>query len=137
MRKLKVICNKWIPFPGFVAIMLFGVIFKRQEYCRYSTNRSIMNHEGIHVCQALDFVGHNEKLKILGFIIFYLLYFMEWLIKLIISIFTLGKVKAYHSISFEQEAYTNQYNINYQITRKRFGWIRCLPKLILKENKQY
>ena len=35
--------------------------------------------------------------------------------------FTLGNVKAYESISFEQEAYNNQYDYNYQDNRRRFG----------------
>jgi hypothetical protein len=75
----------------------------------------------IHVEQQLDFVGGNEKLYVLGGIIFYLMYFVEWLIKLIISGFTLGKVKAYYSISFEQEAYNNDKNLEYRTNRKRFN----------------
>lgn len=132
MRQLKEICNKWIPFPGFLAMMLFGVIFKRQEYCGTPTRKSTINHEGIHLYQALDFVGGVEKLQILGFIIFYLLYFIEWIIKLIISLFTLGKVKAYRSISFEQEAYYNQYNYHYQDTRKHWSWMKYIFKLVWK-----
>lgn len=132
MRQLKEICNKWIPFPGFLAMMLFGVIFKRQEYCGTPTRKSTINHEGIHLCQALDFVGGIEKLQILGFIIFYLLYFIEWIIKLIISLFTLGKVQAYRSISFEQEAYDNQYNYHYQDTRKHWSWMKYVFKLVWK-----
>ena len=53
--------------------------------------------------------------------IFYILYFIEWLIKAIISLFTGFKIKAYYSISFEQEAYKNQKDLNYLKTRKRFS----------------
>ena len=81
-------------------------------------------------CFTIDFINHNEKLKILGFVIFYLLYFIEWLIKLIISAFTLGKVKAYCSISFEQEAYNNEWNYEYQKSRKRFSWLKYIFKLV-------
>ena len=45
------------------------------------------------------------------------------------SIFTLGKVKAYRSISFEQEAYDNQNNLNYLKNRKRFNWVKYILKV--------
>lgn len=130
MKDLKIICNKFIPFPGYSAMMLFGKIFRRQEYCGRSISEIIINHEGIHLCQALDFVGNKEDLQILGFCIFYILYFIEWLIKLLFAIFTFGKVKAYYSISFEQEAYVNEKNLSYQETRKKFAWLKYLFKLI-------
>lgn len=129
MKDLKVICNEFIPFPGFSAMMLFGKIFRRQEYCRRPIPKTTINHEGIHLCQALDFVGNNENLQFLGFCIFYICYFIEWLIKLIFSIFTFGKVKAYRSISFEQEAYLNEDNFDYQDERKSFEWVKYLFKL--------
>lgn len=84
----------------------------------------------IHVEQQLDFVGGNEKLYILGGIVFYMAYFIEWLIKLIISGFTLGKVKAYRSISFEQEAYQNEKDLKYRDGRKRFCWLKYIFKLV-------
>lgn len=62
----------------------------------------------------------------------YILHFIEWLIKLVISGFTLGKVKAYRSVSFEQEAYNNQYYYTYQKNRKRFAWFKYVFKLIKK-----
>lgn len=130
MRNLPIKYNKIIPFPGYFAICLFGIMFIRDKYKNVKIVTSTINHEGIHVCQALDFVNHIEKLKVLGFIIFYLLYFIEWLIKLIISIFTAGNVKAYRSISFEQEAYDNQYNYDYQDTRKKFAWLKYIFKLV-------
>jgi hypothetical protein len=84
----------------------------------------------IHVEQQLDFVGGNEKFYILGGIIFYIWYFIEWLIKLLISGFTLGKVKAYRSISFEQCAYENDQNLKYRKYRKRFHWLKYVFKVV-------
>lgn len=130
MKQLKVICNKFIPFPGFGAMQFFGIIFRRQEYCGSPIGSITMNHEGIHLTQALDFVGGNEKLQFLGFIVFYMLYFIEWLIKLIFAIFTFNKIKAYYSISFEQEAYYNQRNLQYQESRKKFSWTKYIFKFI-------
>lgn len=111
-------------------MMLFGKIYRREEFCDKKLSKITQNHEGIHLCQALDFVGDNEKWRILGFCIFYILYFIEWLIKLILAIFTFGKVKAYRSISFEQEAFLNERKYTYQNTRKRFAWLKYIFKLV-------
>lgn len=133
---MKVIYNKFIPFPGFFAINLFGTMFVRSEFKNTKISEKTFNHESIHTEQMLDFVGGCKKLQILGGCIFYVLYFIEWLIKLIISGFTLGKVKAYYSISFECEAYDNDTNHKYLETRKRFAWIKYIFKL-KKSNTKY
>ena len=133
---MKVIYNKFIPFPVFFAINLFGVMFIREEYRNRIISQSTFDHEGTHTEQMLDFVGGYKKLQILGGCIFYVLYFIEWLIKLIISGFTLGKVKAYYSISFECEAYDNDRNHDYLKTRKRFAWTKYIFKL-KKSNTEY
>lgn len=133
MKQLPIKYNKLIPFPGYFAMCLFGTIYVREEYKDREISKDTINHEGIHLCQMEDFVPNrnNKKWKtVLGGCIFYLLYFIEWLIKLIISIFTLGKVKAYRSISFEQEAYSNDDNYEYQDTRKKFAWTKYLFKLV-------
>ena len=127
---MKVIYNKFIPFPGFFAVNLFGIMFVREEFKNRKISKTTYNHESIHSEQMLDFVGGNNKLLILGGIIFYILYFIEWLIKLIISGFTLGKVRAYRSISFEQEAFANEKNFKYLPNRKRFNWLKNVFKLV-------
>lgn len=132
MRELPIKYNKIIPFPGYFAINLFGTMFVRDEYKHVNVTWRTINHEGIHTEQALDFVGGYEKLRILGFCIYYILYLLEWLIKLIPSVFTLGRIKAYKSISFEQEAYKFQSEKEYQSTRKRFAWTKYIFKLVKK-----
>lgn len=127
---MKIIYNKWIPFPNYFAINLFGTMFVREEYKDRKISEITYNHESIHSEQQLDFVGGNEKLYILGGIIFYMVYFIEWLIKLTISGFTLCKVKAYRSISFEQEAYQNEKDLKYRDNRKRFCWLKNMFKLV-------
>jgi hypothetical protein len=79
-------------------------------------------------------VGGKEKLQTFGFIMFYVWYLVEWLIKLLISIITLGKVKAYYSISLECEAYDNDTNYNYQESRKKFAWMKYIFKLKISNN---
>lgn len=127
---MKIIYNKWIPFPNYFAINLFGTMFVREEYRDRKISKITYNHESIHSEQQLDFVGGNEKLYVLGGIVFYIWYFIEWLIKLLISGFTLGKVKAYRSISFEQEAFTNDQTLKYRTYRKRFHWLKYVFKVI-------
>lgn len=129
---MKIVYNKWIPFPGFFAINLFGVLFIREENRYKEIGKITYNHENIHTSQMLDFVGGNEKLLIIGGLLFYMVYLVEWLIKLIITGFTLGRVKAYKSISFEQEAYDNQYDLLYLENRKNFSWTKYIFKLVWK-----
>lgn len=118
-----------MPFGNYYAITIFNNLIRRDKYKNRPISKITYNHESIHLQQELDFVFGCEKLYVLGGCIFYILYFLEWLVKLIISIFTLGKVKAYRSISFEQEAYDNQNNLNYLKNRKRFNWVKYILKV--------
>ena len=112
MRRIdmKIIYNNIIPFPGFKAINLFGVLFVRKG-CTMS--ESDINHEMIHTSQ----------MKEMGYVMFYLCYLLEWLVKLA----KLGDSnKAYRAISFEREAYGNEKNLTYTITRKKFAWRKLI-----------
>ena len=128
--KLKLKYSKWLPLWNYYAITIFNNLYRREKYKDKPISEVIYNHESIHLQQELDFVFGCEKLYILGGCIFYILYFIEWLIKAIISLFTGFKIKAYYSISFEQEAYKNQKDLNYLKTRKRFSWIKNIFKVI-------
>ena len=135
MKQLPIKYNKWIPFKRFFAMCLFGIIYIRDFNKDRKVHKSTLNHDGIHLCQIEDFIPNKNGKKwktLLGGCIFYILYFIEWLIKLVISGLSLGKVKAYHSVSFEQEAYNNQYYYTYQKNRKRFAWFKYVFKLIKK-----
>lgn len=103
INEMKTIVNPWIPPKGFCAINLFGVLFIRPEVKEIS--RITLNHEEIHTAQ----------MKELGYVLFYLIYVVEWLVRL----FKPGN--AYRNISFEKEAYTNQYDIAYLSKRKHFA----------------
>lgn len=110
---MKIVYNKVIPFKGFLAINLFGVLFvrKNNDGSNPYISESTLNHEAIHTAQ----------MKELGYIFFYLLYFIEWIIRLFTNTLT-----AYRSISFEQEAYHNEDNPDYLKTRKHYSWIHYL-----------
>ena len=123
MRQLPLKYSKIIPFPGFYAITWFGKIYRRPSYKDTPISKTTMNHEGIHVCQAEDFCK-----GFFGYILFYILYGIEYFIKIIISVFL--NTKAYYSISFEQEAYENQNRYFYQDTRVKFAWKKYIFKMV-------
>lgn len=119
---MKIIYNSIIPFPGFAYINLFGILFGRNSYKNQLTRRTYI-HESIH----------SEQYKDLAYILFLPLYLLEWIIKIPFGWFykkkkygrPISKV-AYRSISFEQEAFYNQYDYDYLNKRKRYTWIKYI-----------
>ncbi len=100
---MRVIHNKWIPFKGFKAINLFGICFVRKPH---KMTPHDYNHENIHTAQMRE----------LGYIFFYILYFVEWLYRLVFHTST-----AYRGISFEREAFEHQYDYDYLEHREKFA----------------
>lgn len=49
---MKIVYNNVIPFKGFAAINLFGIVFARKE-CR-PLSKEAMNHEAIHTEQMKE-----------------------------------------------------------------------------------
>ncbi len=126
---MKIIRNKYIPFKGFRAINLFGVLFVRGNA---RINERTIRHEAIHTAQIAEvmiasvpfalllWLFTNVWLGLLLFIAsYYLWYVIEWLIRL-------PKGNAYRNISFEKEAYANQDDLSYLKSRKRFDFVRFI-----------
>lgn len=111
---MKIIYNKLIPFKGFSAVNLFGVIFAREE-C-FPLKQTTIQHERIH----------TEQMRELLFIGFYIAYFVEWLYRLIKKAYT-GQ-DPYRNISFEREAYAKQSRKTYLSYRKKFAQWRIWQK---------
>lgn len=111
-----IIYNKVLPFPGYRAINLFGIIFARGD--KPLSLRTI-THETIHTRQM------RETL----FFGFYIWYLLEFLIKLVIC---LNWDRAYRSISFEQEAYKFADYPYWPKRRGHWTWSRYVFKLISK-----
>ena len=110
MRKNEeVIYNGLIPFRGFAAINLFGFIFAREE-CK-PLSKCTLNHEAIHTAQMRELL----------YVVFYLWYLLEWLVKLPFY----GKA-AYRNISFEREAYRHAGYEGYLSIRRRYRWIHLI-----------
>jgi hypothetical protein len=106
---MKIVENRFIPFKGYNAMMLFGFLFTRDA--GKVTARTI-RHERIHARQMWE-------LLVAGF---YVWYFIEWVIRLF------GKGNAYRNVSFEREAYANQDIETYLDTRKAFAWVGYIKK---------
>lgn len=102
---MKIIRNNIIPFKGFKAINLFGILFVRGNA---NIDSVTLTHEEIH----------TKQMKEMLYIFFYVWYFIEWLIKLPFY----GR-KAYNNISFEREAYMMQKYPEYLSHRTHYSWV--------------
>jgi hypothetical protein len=104
------IVNRFIPFKGFYAINLCGIIFVRE-----GSTLSIpqQRHEYIHSRQIVEML-------VIGFYVWYL---VEWLVHLVRL---RNSREAYYAISFEREAYAHQNHLGYLRRRKHFAWFRYL-----------
>ena len=102
-----IIVNSLIPFKGFIAINILGIIFTRDLS---KINTIVINHESIHTEQLIECL----------FIFFYFIYVINYIINLI-------KYKdfklAYRNLLFEIEAYNNQNNLEYLNNRKHYAWL--------------
>jgi hypothetical protein len=109
---MKVIYNRHFPFGNYHAINLFGIIFVQKRWG--VMGRHELNHEFIHTMQQLE----------MTYPLFYLWYGVEYLVRLFQHRFNSNK--AYHSISFEREAYANEHNLAYPRQRRPFAWFKHL-----------
>lgn len=102
---MKIIYNNFIPFKGFKCINLFGVLFVRRGCFM---NEKDFNHEAIHTAQMKEML----------YVGFYVWYFVEWLLELCHYGTT-----AYHTNTFEREAFANDDNLIYLDNRPKFAWL--------------
>jgi len=98
--------------PKGICVNLFGTFWTRDTSW---IDRHVINHEKIHTAQQRELL----------FLPFYILYIIEWLIRLIQY---RNRHDAYMNISFEREAYANGHNLNYLPKRKLFSWLHYLRK---------
>lgn len=103
----------WFMKVGGITLWPFVVLRERYNTPNSNYSKRIINHESIHIKQ-------QEELLIIPF---YVLYVIEWFIKL----FFYGK-DAYYNISFEREAYSNEYDEEYLKNRKKYAWIKRVRK---------
>lgn len=107
-QAMLIVENDIIPFRGFKAINIFGIVFHRRD--TLPMKAANINHEAIHSRQMIE----------TAFVVYYLWYVIEWLIRLIIC---RNSSQAYRSILFEREAYKHQDDETYLARRKPFAWL--------------
>ena len=108
--KIRIIENSRIPkllswFINISAITLYPFIISRGKM-----NQRTLTHEMIHIKQ-------QRELWVIGF---YILYVWYWLKNIIWR--GMYPANAYRAIPFEVEAYENDHNDLYPLTRERMAW---------------
>lgn len=107
---MKIIRSRIIPFQGFGAINLFGVVFAK-PWMHMSPVK--VNHEAIHSAQMRELL----------YVPFYIIYFLEWVWRVLTH-----KGNAYMSLSFEREAYDKESDLSYLKHRKSYAmWRKNTP----------
>lgn len=96
--------------PKKYCMNFFGIIITRDKSW---IDRYVVNHELIH----------TRQMRELLYVPFYLLYVLEWLVKLAIY---RNREQAYVNISFEREAYAYGHDLDYLPRRRRYAWLRFL-----------
>jgi len=122
---MKIIRNNIIPFPGYKAINLFGVLFVKNNA---KIDDVTINHEAIHSRQFVELMALSAVvlviiqwwLIIFSPLAFYVWYAIEWVIRLF------KKGNAYKNISFEREAYANEGDASYLNGRYWFNFLRYI-----------
>ncbi|MBQ0022722.1 MAG: hypothetical protein KBT29_05740 [Prevotellaceae bacterium] len=111
---MKIIYTKSFPPGNFHAINIFGCLFVQRRWGKMLDFE--LNHEYIHTMQQIEML----------FVGFYLWYGVEYLVRLIQQ--KGNSNLAYHSISFEREAYANQKVPDYKKHRRPYSWSKYLNK---------
>ena len=103
--------SKYLVPKGYTGIAIFPFVLLKSKQLK--VNRVLINHEKIHLKQQLELLV----------IPFYLFYVAEFLIRLIQY---KNWHKAYLNISFEREAFTNEFNLDYLKQRPFWSFLKYL-----------
>lgn len=135
--KIRLVFNDIIPFKGFKAITIWPWVFVRNDAMSKWTLDD-ERHETTHLKQqlevllvALEIALVLDVLDVISwwwlFLVpftFYVLYVIEWLVRIPICGF--DTKLAYYNISTEQEAYLHQGDMPYNYERRDFAWCKYL-----------
>ncbi len=112
MSGIVIISSFWTKFFSLGkagGVTIFPFIFLRFSADKH--NEILINHEQIHIRQALEML----------IIPFYIWYLIEFLVKYIEN---KNWNIAYHQISFEKEAYANEMNLDYLNERSFWSFLK-------------
>lgn len=106
-----ILISKYLVPKGYTGLAVFPFVFLKHK--SFKGDCILMNHEKIHLRQQLE-------LLILPFYIFYTIEFLVRLIQY------KNWYLAYKNLSFEREAYYNEFNLNYLKQRRIWQFIKYL-----------
>ncbi|APY10233.1 hypothetical protein BWZ22_02830 [Seonamhaeicola sp. S2-3] len=108
-----ILISKYLVPKGYLGLTLFPFVFLKASHLKL--NKVLINHERIHLRQQLELV----------IIPFYLIYVLEFSVRLI-------QYKkwhlAYRNISFEREAFSKEYDLDYLKNRSFWAFLKYLRK---------
>lgn len=107
---MRIVYNYLLPFPGYMAMMFFGVIKARRKYKKIGLSAFVIQHEEIHRLQVYDFKKEDEITNWRAFIRYYCAYLGQWM------------KYGYRNCPFEQEAYDYCGTPRYLQTRPARNW---------------
>lgn len=100
----------WLFRKNFIGMAIYPFILLKHK--TYQTDSYLINHEKIHLAQQRELL----------LLVFYIFYSLEYICR--IFQYRFNTDMAYRNISFEREAYQNQFNLNYLNKRKLFSFIK-------------
>lgn len=103
--QVEVVQMKYFPFQGYSAMSWCGKIITRKD-----TSDRIINHERIHLEQALQLAKQEKSSSWLTYYWQYLKYWIKG------NPLIAPASSAYYTIPFEMEAYGNEHDFNYKVT---------------------
>lgn len=121
-QKVEIVKMKHFPFEGYLAMSWCGKIITRKP--EKAKDVVVLNHERIHLEQALKLL-ENSKQK--TWLKFYWEYIKEWIKG---GPIMAPASSAYYTIPFEMEAYGNEHDFNYKVTKD--SW----KKYYIKDRKE-
>jgi UDP-galactopyranose mutase len=108
-----IIISKHIVPKEYLGIAIFPFVFLKDKALK--VDGILINHENIHLRQQIELL----------IVPFYILYGLEFLVRLFQ--YKKGEL-AYRNISFEREAFTNEFNLNYLKQRPFWQFLKYLRK---------
>ncbi|WP_347924363.1 hypothetical protein [Pontimicrobium sp. SW4] len=106
-----ILISKFLVPKGYTGLTIYPFVFLK--YRRLKTDVILINHERIHLRQQLELLV----------VPFYLMYLVEFLIRLIQY---RDWKTAYRNISFERECYLNETNLGYLKNRKPWTFLKYI-----------
>lgn len=104
--QVEVVQMKYFPFQGYSAMSWCGKIITRKD----DVSDRIINHERIHLEQALQLAKQEKSSSWLTYYWQYLKYWIKG------NPLIAPASSAYYTIPFEMEAYGNEHDFNYKVT---------------------